>query len=164
MVRLVTPTDGSLCVSEKLLIRNKYMNKAVTEQQVIDLHMNYLNELADTYQAQPRDHDEWTRYIFISKMISSYPLFVDGSMLWYAIPSIPEGNDRMRQFTKNVLDLIEETYDCLSKNNIALDIVSILHILYEMMKRKLFKDALNWVLCNVNVRQEDITFPAIIDI
>lgn len=139
------------------------MNKAVT-QQVIDLHMSYLNELNETYQAQPRDHGEWTRFTFISNTISSYPLFVDGSMLWSAIPTIPERNDLMKQSAKIVLDVVEETYDCLYKNRIALDIVSILHIPYELMKRKLFKDALNWVLCNVNVSQENITFPVIIDI
>ena len=163
MTYAVTEQLDNICSSEKLLLLSKYKNTAVTVQQIIEIHKKHLNVLLERYQAQPADYDEWIRSQFIIDMISSYTQYVDGVMLWIAIPTIPHDKKMFRWFELNVLDVIKNTYDHLYKNKIALDTVSVIHILYRFMKRWLFHDAYAWVIRNTNVDIEQIQFPSFID-
>lgn len=146
-----------------MLILNKFQNTTVTEQYVIDLHEQYLGELGTRYQAQPQDHDEWTRSQFIMKLLMNYPLYVDGAMLWSAIPRAPVSEIKYAIYYENVLKPIESIYEYLSKHTINLDIVSLLHILKQFITRCLFVDCLKWLQDNTNIINEQIQFMEFID-
>ena len=163
MTYTVNEQLDNICSLEKLLLLSKYKNKAVTVQQIIDIHKKQLNVLLERYQAQPQDHDEWIRSQFITDMISSYTQYVDGVMLWMVIPTIPHEKKMFKWFQINVLDVIKNMYDHLVNNKIALDTVSVMHILYRFMKRRLFHDAYDWVVKNTNVDVEQIQLPSFID-
>ena len=92
-------------------------------------------------------------------MQSQNSLYVDGSMLWHAIPPIPDNIKEYAKFEKSVLNKIKKTYKVLSKCKIKLDTISILHILKEFFTHGSFKEALKWVKIDENVEKSEIVFP-----
>lgn len=116
------------------------------------------------YQAQPREHDEWIRSQFIMSLVSDYPLYVDGAMLWSSIPIAPDCSKKMRKYNQNVLNRIRKVYKHVSTHRINLDTVSVMHILSQFMQRQLYAEAFDWVVQNAEIPMNDIQFMSFIDL
>lgn len=154
---------NNVCSSDHLLILNKFQQTTVTEQYVINLHNDYLNELLIRYQAQPQDHDEWTRSQFIISLLSKYTLYVDGALLWSVIPTAPCNKTKFAIYESNVLNVIENVYEYLINHTIDIDIVSVLIILKSFMLRQLFNDCLLWIKENCDIPRNQMRFMSFID-
>ncbi|XP_067943765.1 uncharacterized protein [Watersipora subatra] len=142
----------------KLFIENKIRNKPLTNDDILSIHNQYLKRLYDTYQAQPQTHDECERLRFVSSMVTHYPLYADGELLWRVIPAIPESKPKYDQFVSGLFDIIEKIYEELVQEKIPLDVVSKMIILAQFFNRNLFTEALRWVVKNSNENCESIRF------
>jgi hypothetical protein len=140
-----------------LFIENKIKNHIITEDDVLQIHNEYLENLHETYQAQPRSYDELVRFNFVSSMLVSYKLYADPELLWIVLSDIPaEGSAEYSNFESNVLDVIEDVYAELSKNRLKLDIVSILIVVSQFFIRRMFKDCILWVIANFDKEPSNV--------
>ena len=97
-------------------------------------------------------------------MITDFPLYADGSMLWCVIPTVPsDDNVLFTMFHENVLNVISDVYKLLYENSIDLDAVSLMYIVKQFFTRRLFHDCLEWVKKNINVPKSEIKFMSFVD-
>lgn len=135
-----------------LYLKSAWTKVKISEETIKTIHTNYMHYLLDMYQCQPRTPDEFFRFSFVTSMITSYPLFVDGDMLWKVVPFYPcefgdIESEQYNNFQTNVVNRITLIYESLTNLNTCrpLNIPRVLMKLRNYLLEENYTECLEWI-------------------
>ena len=100
------------------------------------------------YQAQPQEPDEIMRYSFITHLIFKFPLWVDGQMLWSAMPYYYNDYNNSKEYEKYenaFMKPITQIYEQLTNMKRPLQIPRVLMKVKEFIQKERYKCCLDWI-------------------